>query len=267
MRWSLVTVSVSFLTGLGLLVSGCFYRESRRPSVVQSDRTADSPPRSVSAVQPNRSSASRPREVTAVSPAEPGPPAAPAIEIDQNVIGAEAQPQPIETFEKPLPDRRFAFLVTGYGVESKSSNPVERKSAAIEAAIVEAVGLALREMQRDPQTGRVPIEYKLSPGSGLTVFGQLVGGTPQTVILFERKGRDVELCARAGVLAHPPHDAKIIQEIFAATQGRLVLQATRATDQPGRYSADVGCYHTTDSGPATSSTERSGRGPIVGRVE
>jgi hypothetical protein len=195
-------------------------------------------------------------EDLASTPAQPR-----AVQIDLHDAGTEVPIQPLETFEQPWPKRQFTFLVTGYGAEPRVGNAIERKTAALEAAVIDAIGRAVREMQRDPKTGRAPVEYKKDLSNGLTVFGQLVSGAPQTVVLLSHRGRAYELCARNGALMHPPHDSKIVQEIFAAAGGRLVLQATRATDRPGRYSADVGYYRQAraDAGtrPATDKKNRS----------
>jgi hypothetical protein len=197
----------------------------------------------------------------------PGPAAPTPIEVTPIQIGAEGRIEPMGPFQQPEPARRFSFLVTGFGVEPPGGNPVDRKAAAIEAAIVDALGQAVREAQRDPKTGRAPIEYKMDLGPGLTIYGQLVGGAPQTVIVLDRRGRTYEFCSRSGVLAHPPYDARVVQQVFAATQGRFVLQATRATEEPGRYSADVGYYQkvgpATNSQPASRQTER----PIIATVK
>ncbi|MBN1344173.1 MAG: hypothetical protein JXQ73_15920 [Phycisphaerae bacterium] len=193
-----------------------------------------------------------------------GPPGPEPISIDLGQVGAEGEKvEYLETKEKPWPRRRFTFLVTGVGCESKKGSPVERKAAALEAAVVDAIGRAAREMLRNPSTGKAPVEYRMTLGPGLTVFGQLVQGQPQTAILLDHRGRIDELCARQGVLAHPPHGTKIIQQIFAATDGQLVLQATRQADTPGCYTADVGYYQKSKITLGTQPTSTREAKPVI----
>lgn len=186
-----------------------------------------------------------------------------AITINSGWVGAEGSAAVAEPTPAARPNRQFAFLVTGIGTEPKSGGAVERKAAALEAAVVDAIGRATREILRDPKTGRAPIEYKAALGPGLTVFGQLVSGAPRTVILFDRRGRIDELCAADGVLAHPPHDGRIIQRIFAAAQGKLVLQATRAGHKPGYHAADVAYYRKVGSEATNPADRELPRQPII----
>jgi len=196
---------------------------------------------------------------------EPAPTTAAApIEINPIQVGAEGKAEPVPPSEPVRPARRFVFLVTGIGVEPTTGSAIDRKSSAIEAAVVEAIGQAAREIQRDPKTGKAPIEYKLDMGSGLTVFGQLVRGAPQTVVLLDRHGRITELCSRSGVLAHPPHGSRTLQSIFAATNGQFVLQSTHPTDQPGQYGAKVGYYRKVD--PAMTQTAENSEPPVIARL-
>lgn len=186
-----------------------------------------------------------------------------SVEIDMSRIGAE-QSGPLPVPDEPLGRAtQLAFLATGFGVEPRSGNPVERKSSALEAAVIDAIGRAVRELQRDPKTDKRPVEYTFDVGPNLTVFGQLVSGAPRTVVLMDDRGRITELAARDGMLAHPPHDARVIQQIFAATEGRLVLNATGATDRPRRYRAEVGVYRapTATSKPNVEPAER----PVIDR--
>jgi hypothetical protein len=199
--------------------------------------------------------ATAPRQSSAATSEPAGPVRPEPIPIDMRRTGATDAAKFMEPFQRSWPERRFTFLVTGVGTEPKAGGPVERKAAAIEAAVVDAIGLAAREVQRDPKTGRAPVEYKLNLGPGLTVFGQLVRGMPQTAIVLDRRGRIYEMAERNGTLLHPPHDSTVIQQVFTATNGKLVLQATRATDKSGQYCADIGYYETVggaSSQPATA---------------
>ena len=223
------------LAVLAVVVAGC-YREARRAEPV----------------------AAAPVEQAEPEPVGPAP-----IAIDVGEVEAVETTRPAEAVRPAAVERRLAFLVTGYGVEPKSGGPVERKAAALEAAVVDAIGRAVREMQRDPKRDRTPVEYKVTLAPGLNVFGQLVGGLPRTVVLLDRRGRVTELCARNGLLAHPPHDSKVVQQIFAATEGRLVLHGTRPADKPGRYAAEVGCYRKVERGSATRPAAGGAQPPVI----
>ncbi len=217
----------------GALVAGC-YREKRPPGPVSMS-----------------------------VPEEPGPPAPKPIEVQVDQTAGSKPVQFIEPFERPWPARRFTFLVTGFGAVPKSGGRVARRATALEAAVVDAIGRAAREMQRDAKTGKAPIEYELSLGEGLTVFGRLVGGSPQTAILLDRGRWHTELCACKGVLAHRPHDSAAIEEIFKAAGGKLVLHAARVSDKPGFYKADVGYYEAVEGGPATQPGKGAKKRPVI----
>jgi len=205
----------------------------------------------------------QPGPVSVSSPEEPGPPGPKPIEIKGDQTAGNKPVQFIEPFERPWPERRFTFLVTGFGAVPKSGGRVARRAAALEAAVVDAIGRAAREMQRDAKTGKAPIEYELGLGEGLTVFGRLVGGSPQTVILLDRGKWHTELCACKGVLAHRPHDSAAVEEIFKAAGGKLVLHAARASDKPGFYKADVGYYEAVEGGPTTQPGKGAKKRPVI----
>lgn len=170
---------------------------------------------------------------------------------DATKLARNAQPQ-------------LAFVVTGVGSEPEKGTVMERRAAAFEAAIIEAIGRAVREMQRDPKTGRSPVEFQAPIAPGLTVFGQLVGGAPRTVVLLDQRGREFELCSTKGVLAHPPHDNRIIQHVFEAAGGRLVLHKTEHNVSSRSCKADVGVYVPPGSSPTTARAIATNK-PVIAR--
>lgn len=200
-------------------------------------------PKPASKPVPKRKAASR-----AAGPTVPN-----AVKVDKNRTVAAPKRSPTTNTKSPSPKRHLAFQVTGYGVEPRVGDAGYRKNSALEAAVIDAIGRVAREIQRDPKSNRTQVEYKLRLSPGLTVFGQLVSGAPQTVLMLNRHGRITELCAGRGVLAHPPHDSELIQQVFAASQGRLALLGTKATRDSGRYAADVGYYRTAGTRPTTAS--------------
>lgn len=228
---------------VGISLTGC-YREARHGAPIRPARS-HGPPQRV-------------EDVEAVGPAMPE-----TIRIDRTLVGAVPSTRSALPPVRPTPRRRLAFQVTGFGVEPETGSPVERKNAALEAAVVDAMGRAAREIQRDPKTNRTPVEYRLRISPSLTIFGQLVSGAPQTVVMLTRRGRIIELCARNGVLAHPPHDTGVIQRVFAAADGWFVLHGTRATGEPGRYSASVGYYRANGASATSRSTSMPSELPAI----
>ncbi len=236
-----IAFGVFILSAAGVIV-GCMRESRREEPTVQASSTQEIPQEALP--KPLRTQTPYEPRVENVGPMPPEP-----ILIDLKKL-TDAAGKPIDLFEKPWPKRQFTFLVTGIGKAPKEGDPLRRKASAIEAAVVDAIGRACREILRDPKTGRAPVEYKHTLAEGLIVFGQLVSGRPQTVVLLDHRGRIYELCSREGILAHPPHDAKIIKQIFQATDGTLVLQATRPTEKTGVFRADVGFYRQASDTPA-----------------
>ncbi len=236
-----------YLTGVvaALALAGC-YNEKRPEPVTSTTQSADGQGLVV-AESPDITKA---LDVPSASPTPVGPEY--VIQLD-----TEGQNLPAEEPERDT-GQRLAFVVTGVGREPEKGAVMERRAAAFEAAVVEAIGRAAREIQRDPKTGRSPVEFQMRLGEGLTVFGLLVGGGPRTVVLLDRRGREFELCSTKGVLAHPPHDNRIIQHVFAAAGGRLVLHKTEHDVNSRSCKADVGVYATHEAGVAASQT-------VVGR--
>ncbi len=193
-------------------------------------------------------------------------PKADAIRLSRTQVGAEVRPeadvQPAP--EAPAVKRELLFVVTGFGETPETGGLLERRAAAVEAAVVDALGRAIRQKRRDPKTGTMSPEYRVELSPRLIVVGQLVRGAFQTAIRLtvDRAGKshDYELCVLNGVLAEPPHDRAIIDEIFQAAGGEFVLQSTGPTPEPGRYRAEVACYRVL---PPTAATQTAVKSPPI----
>lgn len=136
--------------------------------------------------------------------------------------------------------RTLSFEMAGFARTAGVGEPQEERSAAAQAAIIDALGKALMEARRS--RGQPDTDFTAQLGPRLTIHHCRANGGYQVEATLLARGVETTFVVRDGVLQHPPRDLKLIQRLFDETNGEFSLLGTEWLPENGAYVAKVGCY-------------------------
>ena len=161
------------------------------------------------------------------------------LTLNRTDNGAATAPQRSADEAAAMP-RTLSFEMAGFARAPDSREPQEERSAAAQAAIIDALGKALIEARRS--RGQPDSDFTAQLGPRLTVHHCRVNGGYQVEVTLVARGVETSFVVRDGVLQHPPRDLKLIQRIFYETNGEFSLLGTEWLPESKMYVAKVGCY-------------------------
>lgn len=180
--------------------------------------------------QPQTSPTSRPATVTSGY----------TVTLDRGNNGAaDAESQSSKSDTLLIP-RRLSFEMAGFAKAPAIGEPLEERSAAQQAAIIEAFGRALVEARR--QRGQADTDFTAQLGPRLTVRCSRSANGNHTEAALVIRGIETTFVVQNGVLQHPPRDLKLVQRIFEETNGEFSLLGTEWLPDQRVCVAKVGCY-------------------------
>jgi hypothetical protein len=170
------------------------------------------------------------------------------VAINRADNGAAVEPGGANESVVAAVPRTLAFEMAGFARAPGTGEPQEEKSAASQAAIIDAFSKALIEARK--ARGQPVSDFTAELGPRLTVQHSRVNGGYQVEVSLLARGVKSTFVVRDGVLQHPPRDLKLIQRIFDETNGEFSLLGTEWQPANGRYVARVGCYQPAGVGEA-----------------
>jgi hypothetical protein len=163
-----------------------------------------------------------------------------SVTLNRDDNGAAAQAQNSKPADTLLVPRTLSFEMAGFAKAPPAGEPIEERSAAGQAAIIDAFAQALMEARR--QRGQATTDFTAQLGPRLTVRHCRVNGANQIEVALITRGTETTFLVRDGILQHPPRDLKLVQRIFEETNGEFALLGTEWLPDRGQYVATVGCY-------------------------
>jgi len=182
------------------------------------------------------------------------------VRVDRSENGAALEGPAGHTSDSIAPPREFAFSVVGSAPVSTTLLSPEGRSAASQAAIIEALGSAIRETRK--ARGRSTTDFTAKIGDRLTFTQKTDGDSREITVCLTYRGVENTIIVRDGVLRQPPVDFRLIRQLFAETNGEFSLLGTDRTSPDGVVLATVGCYV-----PAGFSDELTPRNIAQGSLE
>lgn len=162
------------------------------------------------------------------------------IHIDRGNNGAvEGTGNKREDRSKTLP-RVLAFEMSGAAPMPPANAETDQHAAARQAAVIEAFASALIEARRS--RGQSTADFSAQMGPRLTVCHQSLEQGRMIEVRLNARGVETVFAVRNGVLQHPPHDLRSVQELFAETNGEFSLLETGTAGSSDQYVATVACY-------------------------
>ena len=162
------------------------------------------------------------------------------VRVDRSENGAALQAPGGQDSDSIIPQREFAFSVVGSAPVSTTLLSPEGRSAASQAAIIEALGSAIRETRK--ARGRSTTDFTAKIGDRLTFTQKTDGDSRESTVCLTYRGVENTIVVRDGVLRQPPVDFRLIRQLFAETNGEFSLLGTDRTSPDGIVLATVGCY-------------------------
>jgi len=136
--------------------------------------------------------------------------------------------------------RAFAFEMTGVGRAGQADATSEDRAAAGQAAIIEAFCNALMEAQgKEPGLAQ---SFEADFGPRLKVKRTTSAEGLRTVVTLVSHGIETRFVSVNGKLQHQPHDLRLVQQIFDATNGEYSLLTSAWSPGTGQSVATVARY-------------------------
>lgn len=162
------------------------------------------------------------------------------VRVDRSENGAALQGPTSPDSDSIILQREFAFSVVGSAPVSTTLLSPEGRSAASQAAIIEALGSAIRETRK--ARGRSTTDFTARIGDRLTFTQKTDGDSTESTVCLTYRGVENTIIVRDGVLRQPPVDFRLIRQLFEETNGEFSLLGTDRTSPDGIVLATVGCY-------------------------
>lgn len=182
------------------------------------------------------------------------------VRIDRADNGA-ASPRGGRTSAQMRP-RTFAFEMTGIGKMSRVESSAEDRAAAAQAAIIEALCNALMESRGADPRSASPFVAEFGPR--LKVTRNVTPDGVRTSVRLVARGIETLFVAIDGRLQHEPHNLRLVQQIFEATNGEFSLLATAWPLAAGESVATVAHYHLSGSDAALAGDMGGRAGGVAG---
>jgi hypothetical protein len=160
------------------------------------------------------------------------------VRIDRADNGAAAVSAASRAVAAQSP-RTFTFEMTGIGKAGRGDASSEDRAAAGQAAIIEAFCNALMEAQ-GKKPGSVPFEADFGPR--LKVARTTSSDGVRTTVTLVSHGIETRFVSAEGKLQHQPHDLRLVQQVFDATNGEFSLLASSWSPGTGQSVATVARY-------------------------
>jgi len=135
--------------------------------------------------------------------------------------------------------RSLAFEVTGFAPNAAAgSNGSDQKAAVTQAAVIDGLAQAVIESRRNHGQPTADFTVKISPR--LTLTHRQIGNGYEVEATLVARGVDTTFVVKNGVLQHPPHELKLLRQLFDESRGEFELLATRW--ESGGCQSRVACY-------------------------
>lgn len=178
---------------------------------------------------------------------QPSAPDGPTItlnQVDNGAVGEATSP----VSNPPALPRLLAFEMAGFSRQSTAVQTQEDRAAAAQAATIDALCQALIEARRS--RGQSVTDFTAQLGPRLTVTHCTANGGYQIEVDLISRGVKTAFLVRDGFLQHPPHDLRLLQQVFAETNGEFSLLGAEWSPDTSAYVARVGCYVPAEFGEA-----------------
>ncbi len=170
------------------------------------------------------------------------------VRIDRRDNGAAAVVASEREKDSAIHRRSLAFEVVGESRPPSAEASLEARSAARQAAVIDAFGKALIEARRS--RGQSTSDFSARIGPRMTITHRALGEGYELKIALTARGAETLFVVKDGVLQHPPHDLALLRRIFEETNGEFSLLATDTDSLRGVPVATVACYLPTGFDPA-----------------
>jgi hypothetical protein len=167
------------------------------------------------------------------------------VRIDRSDNGAAVQRSRSREDTPPISPRALAFEMTGFAKPAEPASLQEHRAAARQAAIIDALCKALLETRHLQGIAATDFTAELSPRLKVA-YSKTAAGYKARITLVSR-GVETAFEVRDGRLQHPPHDLRLVQQIFEETNGEFALLGADWSVARGGYVATVGCYCSRES--------------------
>lgn len=156
----------------------------------------------------------------------------------------------------PAVARSLAFEMTGFAANAEGKSGAEQKAAGSQAAAIDGLTKAIIEARRG--RGQSFEDFTVKIGPRLTITHRPIGDGYEVQATLIARGVDTTFIVRNGVLQHPPHELKMLRQVFEETNGEFELLTTRW--EAAGCEAKVACYlpaglGTSFAGQAADETE------------
>lgn len=163
------------------------------------------------------------------------------VHIDQRENGAADGGAVRERDRDAAMNRTLAFRVVGQVPNAAPKGTQEERAAASQAAVIDALCKAMIEARQSRGQSTANFTAKIGPRMTFTHEGLPDGDEEITVSLISR-GVETRFIVRGGELQHPPHDLRLLRQVFDETNGEFTLLETDSTSNPRVAQAVVACY-------------------------
>lgn len=180
----------------------------------------------------------------------------PTVRIDRADNGAAAAPAAGRFVAAQAP-RMFAFEMTGVGKAGRADASSEDRAAAGQAAIIEAFCNALIEA-RGKKPDSAP-SFEVDFGPRLKVARTDSSDGVRTTVTLVSRGIETKFVSVAGKLQHQPHDLRLVQQVFDATNGEFSLLASSWSPGTGQSVATVARYLPAELDSALAGGDAAGK--------
>jgi hypothetical protein len=153
--------------------------------------------------------------------------------------------------DKPRMPRELAFEMAGFAAHKSDHATAEERAAVMQAAVIDALAKALIEARR--ARGQTTSDFTAKLGPRLTVVHRPIGDGYEVQLSLIARGVDTTFVVQDGVLQHPPHELKLLHQVFEQTNGEFSLLSAEWNALAGGCAAKVACYR-----PAALETKLAG---------
>ena len=160
------------------------------------------------------------------------------VRIDRRDNGAAATARSAQ--EQKAIARELAFQMVGQAATVSGRPSHEARVAASQAAVIDAFTKALSEARR--ARGQSTSDFSAKIGPRLTFTHKALPDGDEVTVRIVSRGIESRFIVRDGELQHPPHDVRLLRQVFKETNGEFALIRTDDTSRSGCVQATVACY-------------------------
>jgi hypothetical protein len=159
-----------------------------------------------------------------------------AIRLERDRAGSSSA----APLDRPRAPRALTFEMSGFAAPPAGAITTEARTAAMQAAVLDAFVKALIEARRS--RGQTTADFTARMGPRLTITHRQIGDGYEAEVTLISRGEDSTFVVRDGVLQHPPHEIRLLRQVFEETNGEFSLLSTEWSAPSGGCQATVACY-------------------------